>query len=210
MPSPAGRSTWRGRRLPWSYLYHEGVGVVSLSLLSFFSSTQVTLAGPQPGADRGDTPRAATFRARQQACLGIRDRGCILILIWQGELLGRPICTDPSSLAPRVVLLRAKGQLCALLSPLAGLLLCKGSRCCLFVFFFFKLLLILPRLLVLVPKFRPGWPCCRSAVAALGAVFPFRQSLHCIGASARALLRGRGKAGARVVHKSVCPHAVHF
>lgn len=120
---------------PGGYLYHEGVGVVSLSLLSFFSSTQVTLAGPQPGADRGDTPRAATLRARQQACLGIRDRGCILILIWQGDLLGRPICTDPSSLASRVVLLRAKGQLCALLSPLAGLLLCKGSRCCLLFFF---------------------------------------------------------------------------
>lgn len=29
----------------------------------------------------------------------------------------------------------AKGQLCALLSPLAGLLLYKGSRCCLFGFF---------------------------------------------------------------------------
>lgn len=116
-------------------MYHEGVGVVSLSLLSFFSSTQVILAGPQPGADRGDTPRAATLRARQQACLGIRDRGCILILIWQGDLLGRPICTDPSSLAPCVVPLCAKGQLCALLSPLAGLLLCKGSRCCLLVFF---------------------------------------------------------------------------
>lgn len=39
---------------------------------------------------------------RQQACLGIRDPGCILILIWQGDLLGRPICTDPSSLAPCV------------------------------------------------------------------------------------------------------------
>ncbi|EOB09201.1 hypothetical protein Anapl_08563 [Anas platyrhynchos] len=47
VPSPAGRSTWRGRRLPWSYLYHEGVGVVSLSLLSFFSSTQALSVGAQ-------------------------------------------------------------------------------------------------------------------------------------------------------------------
>lgn len=59
----------------------------------------------------------------------ISDCGYILILICQQALLQKLLCSDPFSDAPCLIPLHTEGQISALLSPWAGLLLCRGSRC---------------------------------------------------------------------------------